>query len=118
VNQCQSNNTFIKIMHYILNTSFIVQENPKSTVKIGGPTRFNINTDAPKLTQSKFVPGQMYTLTYIKKVPDGVEYTFKSSSGEVIVEKFASCNDADNFIAATKGEKLPNYNQIYSKLRA
>lgn len=108
-------------MHYILNTTFTVGSNKSGPVggKIGGPTRFgSINTDAPKLTTTKFKPGESYTLTYIKKVNGGVEYTFKSSYGDTIVEKFISCNDADTFIASIKGEKLPDYENIYSKIRS
>ena len=115
------NNLFIKIMHYILNTTFTIGSNKPGPVggKIGGPTRFgSVNTDSPKLTTAKFKPGTSYTLTYIKKLDDGVEYTFKSSYGDTVVEKFTNCNDADMFIASIKGEKLPNYESIYSKIRS
>jgi len=108
-------------MHYILNTTFTVGSTKPGPVggKIGGPTMFGaINNDAPKLTNTKFKPGTSYTLIYIKKLDDGVEYTFKTSSGDIIVEKFNSCNDADMVIASIKGEKLPNYESIYSKIRS
>ena len=105
-------------MHYILNTSFQTPGGLSSRPKIGGPTRFGMeqNISQPTLNP-KFEPGTVYTLVYIKKVENGVEYTFKSAKG-VVVEVFPSCNEADNFIAEMRNEQLPDYEDFYKNLRS
>ena len=112
-------NLYIKNMHYILNTDIqIPKEN--SRPPIGGPTipseqnRRMVKT----VNRRKLKPGIMYTLTYIKKNDTGVDYTFKGSDGDVIVETFRNCEEADMFIAGLKNETLPNYEDFYSKLKS
>ena len=112
-------NLYIKNMHYILNTDIqIPKEN--SRPPIGGPT---IPSQQNKRTiqivnRRKLKPGIMYTLTYIKKNDTGVDYTFKGSDGDVIVETFRNCDEADIFIAGLKNESIPNYEDFYSTLKS
>tara|TARA_B100000214_G_C23920442_1_gene605769 strand:+ start:939 stop:1259 length:321 start_codon:yes stop_codon:yes gene_type:complete len=101
-------------MHYILNTSFQAPGGVSLRPKIGGPTRFGQQPEAAPLTNSKFESGEIYTIVHIKKVENGVEYTFKSGKGKVVTEIFQSCNDADKLIANMRGETLPDYNSFYS----
>lgn len=106
-------------MHYILNTSFQTPGGLVNRPKIGGPTRFGQDTNLSQPTLNpKFQPGTVYTVVYIKKVEDKVEYTFKSSKGDVVVETFASCNDADKFIAEMRGEQIPDYENFYKNLKS
>ena len=101
-------------MHYILNTSFQAPGGVSLRPRIGGPTRFGAQTESAPLTNSKFEPGEIYTIAYIKKVENGVEYTFKSGKGKIVTEVFESCNDADKLIANMRGETLPDYDSFYN----
>jgi len=62
--------------------------------------------------------GVTYTLIYIKKTENGVEYQFKSlKNNKIVTEVFNSCQDADIFISNMRGEILPDYNQFYSNIK-
>lgn len=112
-------NLYIKTMHYILNTDIqIPKEN--SRPPIGGPTIPSQNNRrmSKNVNRRKLKPGVLYTLTYIKKTDTGVDYTFKGSDGDAIVEIFKNCDEADMFIAGLKNESIPNYEDFYSKLKS
>ena len=103
-------------MHYILNT--VIHIPRSSSVRIGGPTI----PGRPVMTKRAPTRGLMeevvYTLSFIKKQDKSVDYTFKGSDGSIVVEKFGSCREADEFIAKIKGEALPNYSDFYERLRS
>ena len=112
-------NLYIKKMHYILNTNIqIPTENSRPSM--GGPT---IPSQQNKrvvrnINRKNLKPGILYTLTYMKKNDTGVDYTFKGSDGDVIVETFRNCEEADMFIAGLKNETLPNYEDFYGRLKS
>ncbi len=103
-------------MHYILNT--VIHIPRSSSVRIGGPTI----PGRPVMTKRAPTRGLMeevvYTLSFIKKQDKSVDYTFKGSDGSIVVEKFESCREADEFIANIKGEALPNYSGFYERSRS
>tara|TARA_R100001163_G_scaffold728_6_gene1095 strand:- start:5661 stop:5978 length:318 start_codon:yes stop_codon:yes gene_type:complete len=104
-------------MHYILNTT--VKLPTSHQPQVAGPTIPSMQRNrAPKIIEKRSLrPGVLYTLSYIKKEENGVNYTFKGSDGSVIVESFRSCNEADLFIAGLKGESIPEYEKFYKNLK-
>ena len=101
-------------MHYILNTIFVISPVDPRSQK--GPTSFSQPVAESTVNQSfkkYFKPGVYYSIKNIKKVPDGIEYHFFSSTYEPVTILFASCSQADQFIAYIKGESLPNYDKFY-----
>ena len=112
-------NLYIKKMHYILNTDIqIPTDNSRpSTVGPTIPSQQNKRV-VRNINRKNLKPGILYTLTYIKKNDTGVDYTFKGSDGDVIVETFRNCEEADMFIAGLKNETLPNYEDFYSRLKS
>ncbi len=102
-------------MHYILNT--VINVPRQGGVTIGGPTRLGRQIMNNRVPTRGLVEGVVYTLSFIKKQDKNVEYTFKGSDNSIVVEKFTSCNEADEFIAKIRGEKLPDYSGFYKRLR-
>jgi len=95
-------------MTYIIGTTFSVK---RQELKPG------ITSSAlrPKSSGS-FLPPGTYTINYIKLIKEGVDYTFVNQNGEMLVVNFKSIGQADDFISSARGERIPNYTQIYSKL--
>jgi hypothetical protein len=50
-----------------------------------------------------------YILTHIQKTEAGVVYFFAGSDGKQHSATFASCREADAFIAKHRNEVIPNY---------
>jgi chloramphenicol O-acetyltransferase len=109
-------------MHYIINNSFLVPSRLKSTnSSMKGPTILSrvtpVNRPISQLS-TKFTPNTLYTIKHIKRVENSVEYTFQSNNGEVISENFATCSEADEFIASMKQESLPDYEKFHKLKRS
>lgn len=83
-------------MHYITGASFSVK-------KFGN------------VIDKKFVLNVPYYLTNIKPGNPGMIYTFKSPNAPAVEITFESCQVADTLIARHRGEKLPNYGEIYNR---
>jgi len=98
-------------MHYIVGTKIAVNSNRRSqtgTRSVGTPT-----VSRP-VNSEYFEPGKDYSLYYIKKTEDGIDYTFNDEqTGEKTVVTFESALRADQYIAKILGEKLPNYDKFY-----
>ena len=105
-------------MHYIINTTVKV---PISHQKpVAGPTipSQQRNRVGSKIVEKRsLLPGILYTLSYIRKEDDKVNYTFKGQDGTVLVESFRSCQEADMFIAGLRGESIPEYDKFYKNLK-
>ncbi len=103
-------------MHYILNTVFRTPGGVTQTSQIGGPTRFGQQQPVNNvLIPRELKPGELYTLIYIKKLDEKVQYMFKGSKGQMVNIEFDDCLEADKFIAKMRNESLPDYNKVYSK---
>ena len=105
-------------MHYILGTSFSIPNVQQQTVQP--------QTGATQLTQatspymarewSDFAAGHEYNLYFIQKIDKGIQYTFRSTTGERdVVKLFETAGEADGYISRIKGERLPDYDSFYEK---
>lgn len=95
-------------MTYIIGTTFSVR---RQELKPG----ITSSSLRPK-AGGNFLPPGTYTINYIKPIKEGVDYTFINQNGEAIVVTFKSIGQAEEFISSAKGERIPNYTEIYSKL--
>lgn len=96
-------------MTYIIGETFTVTRNEP---------RPGITSSSQKLkpTQNKLPPGT-YSIHHIKRNMDGtMEYTFCDLNEWYINVTFRSVEDADNFIAGIKNQKIPDYNSVYKNL--
>ena len=100
-------------MHYAIGQLVVVNESapdgpgPKSITAL--PRKRKVN--------SPFVVGVVYTLAHIRKVQDGLEYSFATNQGEYIGLQFPDSASADQCIAEALGETLPDYNAFYNSSR-
>jgi len=102
-------------MHYIIGTKIFVNTQPQ-TQRGRGPRSVGAVQTRRSVASDKFLPGQQYTLYYIKKSDDKVLYTFKNDSdGEIFHMEFDSAGAADLYIAKLLGDSLPDYNKFYEK---
>jgi|10_taG_2_1085330.scaffolds.fasta_scaffold00440_4 hypothetical protein len=100
-------------MHYIIGQRIIVKEGlvPASS----GLRSIGAQPIKRKVATEEFKRGTAYMLYYIKKVDEGVLYTFKSDDGDLIDKPFKSTADGDRFIARLLGENLPDYGKFYKE---
>lgn len=87
-------------MHYISGTRFsIVPSRGGLTLRERGNT-----------LRDRLLPSNLsYILTHIQKTETGVVYSFAGSDGKQHTATFASCREADAFIAKHRNETIPNY---------
>jgi len=95
-------------MTYIIGTNF-------SIVKQGIKPGITSSSSKGKILNNFLPPGN-YTINYIKPTNDGVEYTFADDNLSQLIVKFKTIGEAEQYIALAKGEKLPNYTEVYKKL--
>ena len=80
---------------------------------------FQINenqTMQNRRTTDKFELNKSYTINFIKKKEESVEYTFVDSNKEKITIEFPSIYDAETAIARAIGLNAPpKYDHIYEK---
>ena len=103
-------------MHYIIGAQFQV---PVATNRVHtGVTQLSRGPE-PTIQgkyKSMFKPGITYSLFNIKPTKDKkYDYAFTGDVvGEAVVLTFNSPGEGDEFIAAARGEQLPDYNRFYS----
>lgn len=100
-------------MHYIIGTTITVNTEPQQS---SGPRSVGSAPAKRVVNTEYFEPGKQYTIYYIKKMDGGIMYTFnEENTGDKISVTFGSAREADMYIARILGEKLPNYEDFYSK---
>ena len=104
-------------MHYIAGTQILVSGRTISRVRPGmtgselrasssGGSRF-------KKERSMFTPDRTYTLTRIRPVEEGVEYTFSDGTGTRTLLEFPNIREAETFISELRDESVPDYSSIH-----
>ena len=104
-------------MHYIIGTQIRAKTTTaaaQSSSKLRSVGAVQIKKTA---TSEHFVPGQTYTLYYIKKTDDDkMAYTFRDNSTEEKFDViFESSKAADVYLSKVLGESLPDYDKFYDK---
>jgi len=91
-------------MHYIIGTVFEVKKQP---------VKFITSESAKNLKRkdSRFNYGT-YTLTNIRKVEEGIQYTFKYNTDDYKNIVVSSTIEMDRLIADFRGEILPDYGDV------
>jgi hypothetical protein len=97
-------------MHYIVGTKIAVSNVRRAT----GTRSIGTPEIGRPVNSEYFEPGKEYSLYYIRKVDEGINYTFNDEqTGDKTVVTFESALKADQYIAKILGEKLPNYDKFY-----
>ena len=104
-------------MHYIVGTqikSSNLHPVPQSSSKLRSVGSVQLKR---KVVSEHFLPGEIYTLYYIKKAEDAkFTYTFQNNGTEETFDIiFESAKAADVYIARVMGENLPDYEKFYDK---
>ena len=70
-----------------------------------------------KVISDHFLPGEVYSLYYIKKTEDGkLNYTFLNSGTDQKFDIiFETAKAADIYLAKVMGDQLPDYEKFYDK---
>lgn len=95
-------------MHYIIGTTKLAFK--KQPVRVGATSATRVNTKPPEFEYNK-----TYTLYNIRKVDDQWCYVFRDQTGKKVERLFDTATQADQWIAGLRGDKLPDYNEFYSK---
>ena len=104
-------------MHYIIGTqirSNSLHPAPTSSSRLKSVGAVQLRK---KVVSEHFLPGETYTLYYIKQIEDDkLQYTFLNNTTEEKFDMmFDSAKDADIYLSRVLGEKLPDYESFYDK---
>lgn len=101
-------------MHYIIGHKItvggVVQSEAPRLRSIGAQqVKRSVPTDG-------FEAGKTYSIFYIRRTDNGVQYTFTEDGGDGKIEKqFANTKEGDVYIAKLLGDKLPDYDKFYNE---
>lgn len=105
-------------MHYIAGTQIVVKKTTAGKIKPGMTSQqirqLRSVSSNSKYTDS-FEPDVMYTLIRISQEQEGFNYKFRTRAGDIKNVIFPSISEAEKFIASTKGDSLPDYNDVYNQ---
>ena len=105
-------------MHYIVGTQIVIEKSAPGKIKPGMTSQQIRQLRSPSGNSryaENFEPGVMYTLIRINQEPEGFNYKFRTRSGDIKNVVFPSISEAEKFISSTKGDSLPNYDDIYNQ---
>tara|TARA_Y100000310_G_C20564700_1_gene754861 strand:- start:6 stop:308 length:303 start_codon:yes stop_codon:yes gene_type:complete len=100
-------------VHYIIGTVVRVSNRAQSS----GPRSITAQ-QVKRTNNTPFNADKVYTLYNIQKNDDGVKYTFTDNGGGQLELVFNEPLDADKCIANALGERLPEYDEFWSRSSA